>query len=128
MASMTTRCIISDYFGMLHGSILNPRSGQLRPDVTALVTFTHPNTKRGYSVARRDHFYYADVTYIQTESALIKELSDIAQDVTSYPAGSDSWYYAIGCLLGGLSIPLFPETDHEWQQWEAEHRAITLVE
>src|SRR5690242_3907036 len=57
------------YFGMLHGSILDPRSGQLRPDVTALMTFTHPNARRGYSVARRDHFYYADITYVRTESA-----------------------------------------------------------
>lgn len=35
------------YFGMLHGSILDPHSGQLRPDVVALVTFTHPNTTCG---------------------------------------------------------------------------------
>jgi len=116
------------YFGMLHGSILEPRSGQLRPDVVALVTFTHPNTKRGYAVARRDHFYYADETHVQTDSALIKELSDIALDLMSYPDDPDSWYYAIGCLLGGLSIPLFPDTDQEWQQWEAEHRAIPVVE
>lgn len=112
------------YFGMVHGSILDPHSGQLRPDVAALVTFTHPNAKRGYSVARRDHFYYADITYIRTESALLQEVYDIAQDLMSYPDESDSWYYAIGCLVGGLSIPLFPETDKEWQQWEAEHRAL----
>jgi hypothetical protein len=112
------------YFGMVHGSILDPRSGQLRPDVTALVTFTHPNAKRGYSVARRDHFYYADITYIRTESALLKELSEIALDLMSHSDEPDSWYYAIGCLVGGLSIPLFPETDQEWQQWEAEHRAL----
>jgi len=96
--------------------------------VTALVTFTHPNTTRGYVVARRDHFYYADETYIQTDSALIKELSDIALDLMSCPDEPDSWYYAIRCLLGGLSIPLFPDTDQEWQQWEAEHRAIPVVE
>ncbi len=113
---------------MLHGSILDPHSGQLRPDVAALVTFTHPNTTCGYSVARRDHFYYADETHVQTDSALIKELSDIARDLMSYPDEPDSWYYAIGCLLGGLSIPLFPDTDQEWQQWEAEHRAIPVVE
>ena len=116
------------YFGMVHGSSLDPHSGQLRPDVTALVTFTHPNAKRGYSVARRDHFYYADITYIQSESALLKELSDIAQVVMSYPDEPDSWYYALGCLLGSLSIPLFPHTDQEWQQWEAEHRASQVVE
>jgi hypothetical protein len=112
------------YFGMVHGGILMPSSGQLRSDVTALVTLTHPNTKHGYSVARRDHFYYADVTYIRTESALLKELSEIVFDLLSYPDDSDSWYYPIGCLLGGLSIPLFPETDQEWHQWEAEHRDL----
>jgi hypothetical protein len=116
------------YFGMLHGSILDPRSGQLRHDVTALVTFTHPNAQRGYSVARRDHFYYADITCIRTESALIKELYETALDLLSYPDEPDSWYYAIGCLLGGLSIPLFPHTEQEWQQWEAEYRAIPVVE
>ena len=112
------------YFGMIHGSILCPRTGQLRPDMTALVTFTHPNARRGYSVARRDHFYYADITYVRTESALLQELCEIAQDVMGYPDDLDSWYYAIGCLVGGLSIPLFPHTDEEWQQWEAEHRDL----
>ena len=121
------------YFGMLHGGILDPRSGQLRPDVTALATFTHPDAKRGYSVARRDYFYYNDITPIRTESVLLKELCDIALDLTTpLPNGRsddpDSWYYAIGCLLGGLSIPLFPYTEQEWQQWEAEHRALPVVE
>ncbi len=116
------------YFGMLHGSILEPQSGQLGPDVVTIVTFTHPNTKRGYSVARRDHFYYADETRIQTDSALIEELFDMALDLMSYPDEHDSWYYAIGCLLGDLSIPLFPATDQEWQHWEAEHRALPVVE
>ena len=60
------------YFGMVHGGILCPRTGQQRPDVTALATFTHPNARRGYSVARRDHFYYADITYVRTESALLQ--------------------------------------------------------
>ena len=116
------------YFGMLHGSILDPRSDQLCRDVTALLTFTHPKSRRGYSVARRDHFYYADVTYIRTESALLKELSEIVLDLMCYPDDPSSWYYAIGCLVGGLSIPLFSDTDQEWQQWEAEHRALRIVE
>jgi hypothetical protein len=59
---------------------------------------------------------------------LIKELYDIALDLMGYPDEADSWYYAIGCLLGGLSIPLFPDTDQEWQHREAEHRAIPVVE
>jgi hypothetical protein len=50
------------YFGMVHGGILSPRTGQLRHDITTLVTFTHRDGKRGYSVARRDHFYYSEST------------------------------------------------------------------
>jgi hypothetical protein len=116
------------YFGMLHGSILDPRNGQLRSDVNVLIRFTHPKSRRGYAVARRDHFYYAVGTYVRTESALLKELCEMVLDLLSYLEDPDSWYYAIGCLVGGLSIPLFPETDQEWQQWEAEHRALRVVE
>jgi hypothetical protein len=57
-------------FGMLHGSILEPHSGQLRPDVVALATFTHPDTVRGYAVARRDYFFGTNVgSLIQTDRA-----------------------------------------------------------
>ena len=34
----------------------------------------------------------------------------------------DSWYYTIGCILGNLSVQLFPATNQERQAWEAEYR------
>ncbi len=80
------------YYGMVHGGILDPHTGQLRPDVVALATFTHPNTICGYAVARRDHFFYAyAASRIQTESALTKELYDLALDLMSYPDEPNSW-------------------------------------
>jgi len=110
------------YFGMIHGGILVPRNGQLRRDVTTLVTFTHRDTRHGYSVGRRDHFYYSE-SRIVTDSGLIEELCQSAQDLMSYPDEPASWYYCIGCLLGSLSVSLFPATSQEWQAWEAEHCA-----
>jgi hypothetical protein len=111
------------YFGMVHSGILVPHTGQFRPDATAVVTFTHCDTKHGYSVGRRDHFYYAE-PYLVTEGSLIEELCESAQDFMSYPDEPDSRYYSIGCLLGSISVSLFPATSQEWRTWEAQHREV----
>jgi len=39
-----------------------------------------------------------------------------------YPDEENSWYYSIGCVLGNLSVQVFPATSEEYQQWEAEYR------
>ena len=112
------------YLGALHGCLLSPLTGQLRPDVTALVTFSHPDTTRGYRVGRRD--CYMDPTpdsRIYTDMKLIEELCQIALDLAGYPHEEDSWYYSIGCVLGNLSMQVFPATPDEHQQWEAEYRS-----
>jgi hypothetical protein len=38
---------IGFYFGAIHGCILSPETGQLRPDISALATFTHLDAARG---------------------------------------------------------------------------------
>jgi hypothetical protein len=111
------------YLGSLHGCLLSPRIGQLRPDATALVMFNHPDTARGYRVGRRD--CYMDPTpesRIYTDIELIEELCQIALDLASYPHEENSWYYSICCMLGNLSAQVFPATPEEYQQSEAEHR------
>ncbi len=110
------------YFGMVHGGILSPRTGKLCPNATALVTFGHPDAARGYAVARRDCFYYAaPESGIDTDTKLLQELCTIARDLQDYPDDGTCWYYSIGCILGNLSVLLFPATAQEWRQWEAEH-------
>jgi hypothetical protein len=39
-----------------------------------------------------------------------------------YPDEENSWYYSIGCVLGNLSVQVFPAMPEEHRQWEAEYR------
>ena len=39
-----------------------------------------------------------------------------------YPDEENSWYYSIGCVLGNLSVQVFPAMPEECQRWEAEYR------
>ena len=110
------------YFGMLHGGILLPRTGQLHPNVTTLVMFTQQVAMQGYTVGRRDCLYYSPPeARFDTDTALLAELCAIAQDLRDYPDDGTSWYYSIGCILGNLSAALFPATAQEWQQWESDY-------
>jgi hypothetical protein len=111
------------YFGMVQGGILDPRTGQLRRHVATLVTFTHRDGQRGYHVARGEHFYYTE-RYTVTESLLIEGLCASAQDLLSTPHDEDGWYYSIGCLLGRLSVSLFPATQEEYRAWEKDYRDL----
>ncbi len=111
------------YFGALHGCLLSPQTGQLRPDVTALVTCSHPDAAKGYYVGRRDCFMDTPSHQrIYTDSELLKELCQTAQDAMGYPDEENSWYYSIGCVLGNMSSQVFPATSSEYQQWEVEYR------
>jgi hypothetical protein len=74
--------LLGFYFGMLHGSILSPRSGQLHPDVTELVTSTHPDSRRSYAVGQRDSFQYSlPEQRIKTDVQLCQELGETALDL-----------------------------------------------
>jgi hypothetical protein len=100
-----------------------PETGYLRPDVTALVAFSHPDAVHGYYVGRRDCYMGTPVNErIYTDTELLEELRQIALDVTGYPDEQNSWYYSIGCVLGNLSVQVFPATSEEYQQWEDEYR------
>ncbi len=111
------------YFGALHGCLLSPQTGQLRPHVTALVICSHPDATKGYYVGRRECFMDTPSNRrIYTDSELLEELRQIAQDVVGYPDEENSWYYSIGCVLGNMSTQVFPATPEECQQWEAEYR------
>jgi len=114
---------IGFYFGAVHGCILSPDTGQLCPNVMTLVTFQSKDGARGYNVGRRDHIYNTppDI-HICTDAELIEELRQTALDLIQFPGEEDSWYYIVGCILGNLSVQLFPATSQERQQWEAEFR------
>jgi hypothetical protein len=112
------------YFGAVHGCLLSPETGAIRSDMTTLITFTHPDARHGYYVGRRDRCMNTPPNEgIYTDTELLEQLRQIALDLAGYPDETDSWYYSIGCLLGNMSLQVFPATPQEQDAWEAEYRA-----
>ncbi len=118
---------IGFYFGMLHGGILSPDTGVLCSDVSTLASLTHCDSQRGYEIGRRDcSMNCVSDQRISTEGELLEEVRQIALDAIAYPDEPDSWFYSIGCLLGNMSLQVFPATPHEYAHWEAQYRQWEL--
>ena len=58
---------------------------------------------------------------IYTDTELLEELCQIAQDVMGNPDEEISRYYSIGCVLGNISVQVFPAMPEEHQQWEERY-------
>jgi hypothetical protein len=115
------------FLGVLHSGVLSPTTGLLRPDVTTLVVLTHQEFARGYNVGRRWYFFDAmpDEERHYTEERVLQEVCDLFADVPeAFVEGAEDSdiQYNIGTLLGALSARLFPATDDETRQWEAEYQ------
>jgi hypothetical protein len=98
------------YFGMVHGGILVPRTGQLRPNVTALITFSQQDTARGYMVARRSCFYDREpASNIDTDIDLLDVLCSIAEERGTSPTMPPrTGTTALGVSWGALVCRCFP--------------------
>ena len=117
---------ISFHFGRLHGAILSAQTGSPRPDVTTLASFCNDNAARGYSVGREYYFIDAqpdERTY--TDAQLIERLQELERESVEFHEEENTWYYALGCILGELSGQLFPATSKEYAQWETDRRYWT---
>ncbi len=115
------------WLGMLHGGVLSPTTGLLRPDVTTLVVITHHEFARGYNVGRRWYFFDAmsDEDRHYTEVRVMQDLRDLVADIPEeFAVGADDKciQYSVGTLLGAISARLFPMTDDEYRQWEADRQ------
>jgi hypothetical protein len=116
---------IGFHVGRLHGVILSPQTGHVRQGVTALVSFTHKNTARGYHVGRE--FYFLDAEpdeRLFTNEKLIERLQETERDSVEFSSEEGTWYYTLGCLLGEMSGQLFPATSEEYARWEAQNRKL----
>ncbi len=113
--------------GMLHGGVLSPTTGLLRPNVTTLVVVTHHEFARGHNVGRRWYFFDAmpDEDRHYTEVRVMQEIRDLLADIPEeFVEGADDKYiqYCVGTLLGAISARLFPATKEEYRQWEADRQ------
>ncbi len=118
--------LIGFHFGRLHGAILSAQTGQPCPDVTALARFENDYARRGYDVGRE--WYFVESLLEQpdartsTDSSLLERLQEIERESVYFHDTEDTWYYALGCILGELSGQLFPATAEECARWETDRR------
>jgi hypothetical protein len=95
--------------------------------VTTLVVLTHQEFARGYNVGRRWYFFDAmpDEERHYTDERVLQEVCDLFVDIPeAFVEGAEDSdiQYSVGTLLGALSARLFPATEDERRQWEAEYQ------
>jgi len=113
------------FLGRYHGGILSPQTGQRRPDVTTLAHLDHRDAQRGYRAGRE--FYFVDAEPHEqryTEYSLIERLRESVSEMFSWHNGDGTWFFAVGCLLGELSGPLFPMTPAERKVYLPQHQQL----
>lgn len=116
---------IGFYFGMYHGAVLSPQTGQLRPDVRTLIHFDHPQAIQGYQRGREAYFHEPGPPCRYHEQSLLELLHEIVREAARWKKAEaeSTWNHVLGSLLGELSGALFPETAEEEQAWrEACHQ------
>lgn len=102
------------FFGMYHGGILSPHTGQRRTDVTTLAHLDNRDARRGYRAGRA--FYFVDAEPHEqryTECRLIDQLRESVTEMASWHDAENTWFFAVGCVLGELSGQSFPMTPAE---------------
>jgi hypothetical protein len=123
------------FLGMYHGGVLEPSTGHLRPDVTALACLDHMDAKRGYGAGREFFFVEAEPHERRmTESYLLERLHESVSEMVSWKDADSTWFFSVGCLLGELSGHLFPMNEQERQVYlpqrlrveEARRRPTTV--
>lgn len=109
---------IGFYIGMIHGSVLCPQTGELVPEITALVVFHDKQIRRGYRAGREWFFNEAEPHERRpTDTDFLARLTESITNMLSFGDSDATWNYSIGCVLGELSGQLFPQTQQEREHW-----------
>lgn len=123
LIDMRNMAFAKHYRDGLYWSLSGDYKGDKPLSDTHLVVNLKRDAAKGYYVGRRDCFMDTPSHQrIYTDSKLVEELCQTAQDVMGYPDEENSWYCSIGCVLGNMSSQMFPATSSKYQQWEAEYR------
>ena len=100
--------------GMYHGAVLSPQA-------TALLTFSHEESEKGYRCGRRA--YFTELSHqerIYTDETILCLFAQIMQDnMDCLDGGDDSLlYWCVGDFLGVLSGQHFPLEEEEQVNWQ----------
>jgi hypothetical protein len=111
------------FLGMVPGGLLIPQTGELRPDVTTLVTLSDPCMIRGYRAGRVWFFYEASPDERRlTDTYLMQRFHELATESHEYMDAQGTINFALGCILGELSGQVFPITQEEHECIQEEDR------
>jgi len=109
------------FLGMVHGGVLSPQTGELRPNVTTLVRLSNPSVTRGYRAGRVWFFSEADLDERRlTDTYLLQRLHELATENHTYMDVEGTINFALGCILGELSGQLLPMTQEEHERIQEE--------
>lgn len=106
--------------GMVHGGVLSPQTGTLRPEVSTLVAIHHQEFARAYSVGREWFFVNAEPhERLLTDTDIVERLREsIQENRACFDSPDDRLiYWMVGDLLGGLSGHLFLSTEQDEHMW-----------
>jgi len=111
--------------GMYHGGVLEPSTGQLRPDVTTFAHLDHRDAKRGYRAGREFFFVEAEPHERRmTEGYLLERLRESVTEMAHWKDVDSTWFFSVGCLLGELSGHLFPMNGQERKVYLPQHQRL----
>lgn len=111
-------------FGVYHGSVLSPHTGQLRQGVSTLAFLDHPQAKRGYHAGREYVFVDAAPHECRlSEQRIFARLCESVTEMLDWKDVDATWFFSIGCVLGQLSGQLFPMSQEEHAQYLSPHQA-----
>jgi len=92
------------FLGMIHGGLLDPQTGELRPNVTTLVTLSDHSLAHGYRSGCVWFFSEADEDERRlTDTYLMQRLHELATESHEYMDAQGTINFALGCMLGELS-------------------------
>ena len=109
------------HLGMVHGSLLNPYTGEVHPALAMLVTLTDSDVLCGYWAGRQ--WFFVDTESEErrlTDTRLMRRLHKLATDTYQHMDKQVCINFSIGCLLGELSGWLFSWTVQEQHQLDQE--------
>lgn len=85
------------FLGVVHGGVLNPRTNELWPYVTTLVTLSDPYVTRGYRAGRVWFFYEVDPTERRlTDASLVQRLYELAAERHEYKDEEGTTNFVLG--------------------------------
>jgi hypothetical protein len=105
---------IGFFLDTYHGGVLEPSTGRLRSDVTALAHLDHRDARQDYRACRA--FFFVDAEphdRRMTESYLIAQLRESVTEMAFWKDADGTWFFSVGCLFGELSGHLFPMNEYE---------------